>query len=286
MLVNIFCEIDDFCKLIEEKSIGSTKKVGRKPKLSASEVLTIAIFFHCSRFKDFKTYYETMIKGFLRNAFNDVVSYNRFIELRQKYAMHLILFSQKRALGRCNGISIIDSSKLEVCHSRREYSHKTFKGIAAKGKTSTGWFYGFKLHLVINSKGEILSFFITPGNVADNNKDVLDKLTDNKVYGKLVGDKGYIGGFKRLYSKGIQLIHRIRKNMKNKLMDLFDKLLLRKRGVIESVIGILKAQYNLENVNFRSPMSLVVHVCATISAYSFRENKPAIFKERFIEISA
>ncbi len=286
MLVKIFCEIDDFCKFIDKKNIGSVKKVGRKPKLSASEVLTITVFFYSSRFKDFKTYYETMIKGYLRNAFNGIVSYNRFIELRQKYAMHMILFSQKQALGRCNGISIIDSCKLEVCHPRREYSHKTFKGIATKGKTSTGWFYGFKLHLVINSKGELLSFFITPGNVADNNKDVLDRLTDNKVFGKLVGDKGYIGGFKRLFSKGIQLIHRIRKNMKNKLMNMFDKLLLRKRGVIESVIGILKAQYSLENMNFRSPISLIVHVCSVISAYSFRESKPAIFKEKFVKLSA
>lgn len=287
MLVEIFCEIDDFCKFFKQeakiKLIGNEKKAGRKRQLSTSEILTITVYFHESGFKNFKSYYRTMIQGFLRNAFSGCLSYNRFIELRQESIFMLILFSKLKGLGSCDGISVIDSCKLEVCHVRREYSHKVFKNIATKGKSSTGWFYGFKLHLIINRHGEIVSFFITPGNVADNNHEVLDKLTD-EIFGKLIADKGYIGAFEQLYEKGIQIIHRIRKNMKNKIMNMYDKLLLRKRGVIESVIGILKEGYSLEYTGFRSMAAFIAHTCSALIAYSFRLNKPSIFSEKLIEL--
>ena len=105
-----------------------------------------------------------------------------------------------------------------------------------------GWFYGFKLHLVINHQGEVVAFCITPGNIADNNEGVLLKLT-KKLFGKLFGDRGYLINeefFKKLYSNGVYLVTKIRKNMSNRLVELKDKLLLRKRGVIESVGNILK----------------------------------------------
>jgi len=259
--------------------LGNGKNAGRKRKLSTSEILTITIYFHASGFKDFKTYYRTMIQGFLRNAFSGTVSYNRFIELRQESMVMLILFAKMKGLGACDGISVIDSCKLQVCHVRREYSHKVFKGLAAKGKTSTGWFYGFKLHLIINSVGELISFFITPGNIADNNAEILEKLTD-EIFGKLIADKGYIGAFAQLYKKGIELVHRIRKNMKNKLMNLYDKLLLRKRGVVESVIGILKEEHSLEYTGLRSMTAFIAHVCSAIIAYSFREKNLQFLAKR------
>src|SRR5690606_5632092 len=139
----------------------------------------------------------------------------------------------------CTGISIVDSTSLEVCNLRRIYRHKTFKNLAERGKTSVKWFFGFKLHMIINHFGEIVSFFITPGNVFDGNKEVLEKLTPD-LFGKLIADKGYLGRFKDLYTKGITLIHGIRSNMKNQLVSLFDKFLLRQRGIIETVFGILK----------------------------------------------
>jgi len=210
------------------------------------------------------------------SAFPLAPSYNRFIELRQQSAFMLALFTQTNAMRDCDGISIIDSCKLEVCHVKREYSHKVFKGLAQKGCTSVGWFYGFKLHFVINSKDEIISFFISPGNTHDANPKVLEKVTKG-LFGKLLADRGYIGAFKMLYEKGIQLIHRIRKNMKNKLMSMYDKLLLRKRGVIESVINILKSQCSLEYTGLRSLSGFLSHICASIAAYSFRSEKPSIF---------
>ncbi|MBE8416775.1 IS982 family transposase, partial [Leptospira borgpetersenii] len=110
-------------------------------------------------------------------------------------------------LEKCSGISFIDSTILKVCDNRRIHSHKVFKDIAQRGKSSTGWFYGFKLHLIINDQGELLSFMVTPGNVDDRNLKVIFPLSKN-IYGKLFGDRGYISQslFESLYEKGIQLI--------------------------------------------------------------------------------
>lgn len=168
----------------------------------------------------------------------------------------------------CTGISFIDSFALKVCNNRRIYSHKTFKGIAQRGHTSVGWFFGFKVHFLINHVGEIINFYISSGNVADNDPVVLEQLIMN-LFGKLVGDKGYIlkpEAFQTLYLKGIHVITKLRKNMKNKLMPLFDKLLLRKRGTIESSIGILKESMSIEHTRHRSPTNFLVHVFSAIIA--------------------
>lgn len=279
MLVEIFCEIDDFCKIFEKecgiKLLGDSQKAGRKRSLTTSEIITICIYYHSSKFKSFKAYYNTIIQGYERSSFPQSVSYNRFIELRQQIIIPLLLFIRTKGLGKCNGISIIDSTTLEVCHIRRASSHKLFKDVAQKGKSSTGWFFGFKLHCIINSRGEIINFYITPGNVADNNPNVLDKITQD-IFGKLIADKGYIGAFKQLYNKGITLIHGIRKNMKNKLMPFVDKLLLKKRGAIESVFGILKEWFGLESSKNRSQLAYFIQIFSSIAAYHFKPVKPRI----------
>ena len=216
----------------------------------------------------------------MQSDFHELVSYNRFTELRQKVFLPLLIYVQLNTIKQCTGTSYIDSFALEVCHIRRTSSHKMFKGLARKGKTSVGWFYGFKLHLVINHAGEIIAFYITPGNVADNNELVLIKLT-KKLFGKLFGDRGYIVNedlFKKLYANGLHLVTKIRKNMKNKLMSLEDKILLRSRGIIESIGGVLKESLSLEHSRHRSIFGFFVHVLSTIIAYNFRENKPSISK--------
>jgi Transposase DDE domain len=150
--------------------------------------------------------------------------------------------------------------------------------VAQRGKTSIGWFFGFKVHFVINHLGEVLGFHITPGNTADNNQEVIKTITTN-AFGKLVGDKGYICNeelFKSLYSKGIHLITKIRRNMKNKLLSLEDKLLLRKRGLIESVIGIFKNSLSIEHTRHRSSSNFLAHLCSTFAAYVFYNSKPSI----------
>ena len=278
MLVNIFCEMDDFCKLLAKETgvnfLGVDHKRGRKSKLTWSEILTIIVYYQYSGYKTFKHYYIKHVKKNLQNDFNSLVSYNRFVELMQHAVIPLMLYFKLTGRGKCTGISIIDSMKLCVCHIKRCYSHKVFKDLAAKGYSSTGWFFGFKIHFIINNYGEIIDIYLTPGNVADNNAHLIDKITKN-IFGKLIGDKGYIGLFKQLFEKGIQLIHKLRSNMQNKLMSNFDRWLLKNRGTIESVGNILKNTFNLEHSRHRSFANFVTNIFSSLIAYNFKPKKPS-----------
>jgi len=282
-ITRIYCDVDDFCKALESYCRTHLLPSGKAPKwfpasqLSLSEVMTIILLFHLSGYRCFKWYYQRLVCVHMRNYFPTPVSYNRFVELMGCALLPLLVYTRGFRRGKCTGISFIDSTVLKVCHNRRIYSHKVFKICAARGKSSTGWFYGFKLHLVINDRGEICSFCLTPGNVDDRNFDVIGQLC-RELSGKLFGDRGYIsqGLFERLYEQGIQLVTRLRKNMKNKLMDMVDKLLLRKRAVIESVNDILKNICQVEHSRHRSVHNFLVNLLAGISAYSFLPHKPSI----------
>jgi hypothetical protein len=208
----------------------------------------------------------------MRNYFPGPASYNRLVELMGYALLPLLLYTQGFRRGKRAGISFIDSTPLKVCHVRRIYSHKVFKTWAARGKSSSGRFYGFKLHLVIKGRGEICSFCLTPGNI-----DVIGLLC-REPKGKLFGDRGYICQelFERLYRQGVQLITRLLKNMKNKLMDMRGKILVRKRAVIESVNGFLKNICQVEHSRHRSIINFLVNIVAGLSAYSFLPHKPSI----------
>ena len=285
-LTTIFYHTDEFCKLFEKEfntkilSKGNNKR-NRACLLTLSEVMTIAIYYQISGYKTFKMYYKKSVK--IASAFK-LPSYNRFLELQQLAIMPLAIFAKLQSSGAYDGVSFIDSFPLKISHQKRISSHKTFKQIAARGKTSVGWFYGFKLHVVINGKGEILDFAITSENVADNNPEIIEKIT-GKIYGKIYGDKGYLVNadlFEKLYSKRVLIVTKIKQNMKNKLMDIWNKIMLRKRGVIESVGAVLKEDYNIEHSRYRTPITLFINVFTTLIAYSFRQNKPSIYKHTLI----
>lgn len=167
--------------------------------------------------------------------------------------------------------------------SSNTLKHKVFKGIAKRGKTSTGWFYGLKLHLIVNHMGEIISIWLTPGNVADNNKDVVLKMCCN-LYGKLFGDKGYISQklFGELFANGIRLFTTLKRNMKNRLVNIEDRLFVLKRGVVESVIELLKSACDIDHTRHRSPVNAIVNIWAAIAAYCFFERKPSILIAKMI----
>lgn len=179
--------------------------------------------------------------------------------------------------GKTTGISFIDSTPIRVSHNRRISSHKVFDGIAGRGKSSTGWFYGFKLHLIVNEKGEILKFFITSGNKNDRNPLKFISFIKG-IFGKLIGDKGYIS--KELSSflseSGIELITKVRKNMKARVVNVFDKLLLRKRAVIESINDQLKNISQIEHSRHRSLDNFFVNLFSGLIAYCFKEKKPSV----------
>lgn len=278
LLISLFCSIDDFCERFELhwSSILLSKRRGsptRVPRMALSELMTLVIFFHLSKFRTFKDFYN-LNQSVLRVYFPNLLKYNRFVELMPRTIFPLFCFLQTR-LGSCSGISFIDSTILSVCHIRRASSHKTFRGIAHKGKTSTGWFYGLKLHLVINEQGEILAFQLSSGNIHD--LIPVEELS-KKLFGHLFGDKGYLSNklFKNLYEKGIKLITTIRKNMKNKLMDPWEKLMLRSRGVIESVNNRLKNGCQIEHHRHRSPMNFLVNLFGGLICYQIQPNKPSL----------
>lgn len=266
-LVTLFYLVDEFCKSFEPKyrahllESGETKKV-KPSSLSLSEILTITIHFHQSNHKTFKHYYKNYVCGQLASDFPWLVSYGRFVELMGGAVIPLQALLLN-LLGSSTLANFIDSTKVVVRDNHRIRRNKVFKGIAARGKSSMGWFYGFKLHLVVNERGEITSFMLTPGNVADNNPKLGAKLCQ-KLRGKLCGDRGYISKdlFEQLWSQGIHLITGIKKNMKNKLLPLWDKLMLRKRNLIETINDQLKNSNQIEHTRHRSPANFPANLLA------------------------
>jgi transposase len=251
----LYCCLDDFCKLFEEweehRLIPSETTRQRTGKLSRAEMLLIMVLFHLSPFKNFKAFYLYGVGHQHRACFGDLPHYDRFVSLVPRLFVPLTVLLHSLG-GEQTGVYFADSTKLAACHNRRIGRHKVFDGLAARGKTSMGWFYGLKPHLVINHKGQVVALRITPGNTADST--VLDPMT-RRLAGKLYADKGYIGQelFERLWRRGLHLITSIRRNMRNHLIPLADKAMLRKRFLIETVLDTLKSEMGLEHSRHRSP---------------------------------
>jgi hypothetical protein len=276
-ILPIFCDIDDFCLLFEplwQKQLLETHQRQRAATLCLSEVMTIIVLFHASSYRNFKAYYTGHILKHMVWAFPRLVSYNRFVELMPSALVPLCGYLQSRR-GACSGISFVDSTSLKVCHNRRIHSHKVFEGCARRGKTSVDWFYGFKLHLVANDCGELLSLRLTPGNT-DDRRPVPELVKG--LFGKLFGDKGYVSQtlFETLYDDGLQLLTKLKTKMKNRLMLMFDKIMLRKRAIIESVIDQLKNISQIEHSRHRSVANCFVNLVAGLVAYTWREKKPSL----------
>lgn len=278
-LTELFCIIDDFCKIFLPKWNKILIKNGvksrcRQTKLTMREIMTILILFHQSGFRNFKTFYTQYVCANLNEEFPHLLSYSRFVTLIPSALIPLCAYAQSKR-GESRGISFIDSTSIKVCHNIRINRNKVFKGIAQRGKTSMGWFFGFKLHFVISDKGEILNFCITPGNV--NDRDPVQQLSQG-LTGKLFGDKGYLSQklFQILLCQGLKLVTTIRKNMKNKFMPLVDKLLLRKRFIIETINDQLKNISQIEHSRHRSVANFMVNLLAGLSAYIMQPKKPSI----------
>ena len=282
MLLTLFCTIDDFCKAFSRfwnrwlLTNGLAKRI-RSSSLCLSEIMTIMVHFHMSRYRTFKDYYLKHVWPHLRPEFPGLVSYNRFVELMHGAVVPLLVFLRRCRLKKSHGIAFIDSTTLKVCHNRRIHNHKTFRGIAQRGKTSMGWFYGFKLHLIVNRQGDLVSVMLTAGNVDDRNLSLMQKLTQD-ILGKLFGDRGYISAklFKALFQRGLQLITKIKKNMRNKLMPLMDRLVLEKRAVVESIIDQLKNLCQIEHTRHRSPINFLGNLFSGLIAYTFSPKKPSL----------
>jgi hypothetical protein len=277
----LFCCLDDFCRLYRraasQKLLPAPGQRQREGKLCLSEMMFIMALFHVSEFKHFKAFYIYGVQQKHRDCFRELPSYPRFVELMPRMLLPFSLLIHALR-GEETGIYFADSSKLAVCHNRRISRHRVFRGLAERGKTTMGWFFGFKLHVIINDKAEIMAVKITPGN-ADDRKPV--KAMTKGLKGKLYADKGYISKslFADLWREGLQLITGIRKNMRNYLMPVFDKFMLRARFILETVLDVLKQVQGLEHTRHRSPVNAFVHILSCIVAYGLKPRKPKIKRD-------
>ena len=251
-IVSLFCEIDDFFLMYEvyiskhclPNGAGSETR-GRPRHLHPSEVMTILIIFHQSNYRTFKHFYLKHVCVYYREEFPNLVSYPRFVQLKQE-VLTLLTFYLSVKSGTCSGVSFVDSTRVCVCDTRRISSHKVFAGKTERSKTSMGWFYGFKLHLIINDAGELLDVVLTPGNT-DDRKPLWEMPSTGELHGSLYADRGYISKDLRekLRKQGIDLVYKVRKNMDPLDLSVSDEVLLKRRTLIESVIKDLKNKPSL-----------------------------------------
>lgn len=271
-LVSIFCEIDDFCKELEKNFpqplLTGPIQGNRGPncRMALSEIMTIQIAFQMVGYRNFKTFYTGYVSKYWKKYFPTLLSYNRFVELMRDTLCPLTIFTQIKS-GKKTGIYYIDSSCLPVCHLKRSRRNKTFDEVAQYGKTSVGWFFGLKIHLVVNDRCELIAFKITKGSQHDNT--VAQKLLDG-LQGLAFGDKGYLGKkiFEALYKAGVKLITRKRKNMKNIApLTEYEQQLLNQRGIIETIFNCLKHKYHIWHTRHRSIFNAMAHLVAALAAY-------------------
>lgn len=281
-ITEIYVEVDDFCKNYENSikrnllTSGNNQR-NRKFKMSISEVICIMVLFHLEQPRNFKNFYLYTVKTQLKNEFPNLVSYNRFTELTKKSILPMTMYLKHMTSNKCTGISFVDSTPIRVCHQKRIRMHKTFKNIATRGHCSLGFFYGFKLHIIINDRGEILNFCMTKANVDDRIPLRSGQMLE-EIWGKIIGDKGYISKklFQYLFMDGIHLITKIKKNMKNIPMDLKDKILLRKRSLVETVNDSLKNICQVEHTRHRSLHNFMVNIISGLIAYMLLPKKPSL----------
>lgn len=280
-VAELYCSIDDFWKSFiqewDKHLIDSAKpKRGPDSELTIPEMMTIVILFHQSGYRTFKHFYQYALIHFKRD-FPKLISCSRFIYLMKR--IFIPLFAYLLAIrGMVTGIAFMDSTSISVCHNKRIQRNKVFRRLAKRGKTTSGWFYGFKLHLIINDKGEILAFQLTPGNVSDV---AMVDILSRGVFGKLFGDKGYVSSemAKILLKRGLKLITGIRSNMKQKLISLSEKVLLRKRVLIETVNDQLKNISQIEHTRHRSPANFLINLLGGLAAYCHQPKKPSLHLE-------
>lgn len=284
-MVELYVIIDDFCKkfmpklnkLLKNKHSNMRNRTGM---LSMSEIVLILILFPHSEFKCFKWFYVNKICVEYKSYFHQLPSYNRFVELMPKGILtlsRLLNYLMYEFRKQSPGISYIDSTRVPVCHNKRNTSHKVFESIAEVGKSTMGWFLGFKLHIIIDTKGQITSLSFTKGN-CDDRVPVMKLIKG--LYGKLFGDKGYIKKelTEELHELGITLITPMKKNMKARLMpiNVFDLIMSKKRILIESVFNILKNKLQLCHTRHRSIKNFCVHILSVLIGYQLSPTKPSI----------
>jgi hypothetical protein len=279
-ILDLFCSVDAFWQRFEpqwerELLASGQRRRRRATRLHPAEILTILILFQQSGDRTLKGFSLEHVQGQLRQEFPRLVSYTRFVDLMPRYLVPLAVYLHLQR-GESTGISFIDSTSLAVCHPARIQRHRVFRVDARRGKTSVGWFYGFKLHLVVNDRGELLAFCLSPGHLDD--RKPVPRLV-RRLFGRLFGDKGDLSAplAEQLFlAQGLRLITKLRTNMRTRLLPLTDRLLLRNRALIETIFDQLKNVCQIEHSRHRSPINFCVHLLAGLAAYCHQPKKPSL----------
>ena len=282
----LYCHIDDYCKTYtneQQKKMlipksKSSKKTRNKPcRISLSEIITILVVFHQIKYREFKAFYYNYLTQWLKPAFPNLPSYTRMVELMEKAIVPMCDYLQSLMQNNCTGINYIDSTSLAVCDNHRINRNKVFAETAQRGKSSMGWFFGFKLHVIINDKGELVNLTVTKGNVDD--RQPVKRLCESHVFGKLFADKGYID--KSLTDwldehLDVELITNVKKNMKSKDISWLNRRLLKRRFLIETVFDELKNMCQIEHSRHRSYVGFMSNLLAGLIAYCHQTKKPTL----------
>jgi hypothetical protein len=285
-ITDLFVFVDDFVEGLEKDlqthqlpATEAKRCPTRVPSLSSSEIVCILLMFQNSPCRNFKYFYNSFLQLY-KPEFPQMPCYHRFVALMPRVICHLIILLYS-LLSPGNGVAYVDATSLAVCHPKRISRNKVFKGLAKLGKTTKGWFFGFKLHVIIDTKGNLMRVRLTPGNTDD--RSVIEQMTQN-LTGILFGDKGYISKelFLTLYKRGLKLITGIKKTMKNMLLPLHEKIMLCKRSLVETVFDYLKNKLMLEHSRHRSPLNMIIHVISTLIVYQLKPSKPSISNDFFL----
>ena len=274
----LFCTIDDFFQKNEAIYWQYLKQENPKVRhrsgvLCLSEIIFIAVWYKNSQIHHFKAFYG-MIKRFYSKLFKALPSYQRMIYLINQYqmvlqALHISLTSNTQT-----ACAWVDSTTLPVCKNQRIQRHKSLKQIATRGKSSMGWFYGCKLHVLVDAQGHFIQTQLSHGHISD--VKMLPKLSQGYI-GKIFGDRGYISENLKdqLLKQGIELITYHRKNMRPVALSTKDEAMLRQRNKIETIFSLLKQQYNLVSSRHRSISGYFAGIYASLCAYQIcHQNKP------------
>lgn len=245
-VINLFCIIDDICKEIvpfKDKSKG-----GRPNNLTISELITISILFlnsNCDAFKKF--YFFANLDGYFNlNSYGRLL-HNLKSTLIWQFLILVVICHRNREV--CDKIKFIDSMPICVCKNKRIFTYKVSE-LANRGKSSIGWFFGFKVHLIVDRNGRLLNFKITGGNISDQSHDLIKELTKD-LKGLLIGDKGYQSKemFKEFKDKGLYFLTGLRKSKKNERLPIFEGYhsLKRLRQKLETINGQIKFRQGMES---------------------------------------
>lgn len=290
ILIAIYYFTDTFIKGLISNIKHALEKPSRKRpptkkrKLSAAEVVSLCMFRFYTGHKTWKEFYRHLTT-YHKKDFPLLPSYGNFIEaVNQLSFLGMILLESFMEVFRnipgVNKITFVDSTALRVCGNKRIFTHEVCKGIANRGMSSMGWFYGFKLHIICNELMQILDYRITSGNTDD--RDGLAMIW-NHIFGIIVADAGYLGKNWQEEARkcGKHLFAAVRANMK-KLMTQAQHQLLKMRQCVETVFSVLKHRMGLETSLPRSPLGHFSHYIWCITSYQFKKFCSFFFNKPFL----